>query len=229
MATGDSDDIVGRVRKTIPRRWFTWTAKLRDALLGGIADGAAFSYSFYRYARLQTRISWATGPWLDLISYDFLGRTLPRGGLQDEQYRALILATILQERVTRAAMVKILTKLNGSTPWIFEPWNTGDTGAWSNASKKFGSMGYGVGHGGWGNMNMPGQVLMQVKRSAPSGVPNVTGWGRPAGGWGQGKIEYVGLSTQQTGLTDAQIYQVINQTRPTSVAVWVAFVTSLRP
>lgn len=228
MATGDANDIVARVKKTLPRRWFAWTAPLRDAVLGGLADGAAACYSFYQYAKLQTRISWATGPWLDLISYDFLGRTLPRGGLQDEQYRALILATILQARVTRAAMTAILTKLNGSAPWIFEPWNTGDTGAWSGPGHVYGTMGYGVGHGGWGNMNMPGQVLMQVKRSAPSGVPNVDGWGGTIGGWGAGSIEYVGLATEQTGLTDAQIYQVINQTRPTSVAVWVAFVTTLR-
>jgi hypothetical protein len=228
MATGDSADIVSRVRKTIPRRWFRWAAPIRDAILGGLADAAANCYSFYQYAKLQTRIATATGPFLDLIAYDFLGRNLPRNGLPDPTYRALIVATILQQRVTRAAMVAILTKLNGSAPWIFEPWNTGDTGAWSNSTQKYGTMGYGVGHGGWGNMNMPGQVLMQIKRGAPSGVPNVAGWGSPIGGWGKGSIEWIGPSIEQVGLTDAQIYQVINQTRPTSVAVWVAFVTSLR-
>ncbi|WP_407146226.1 hypothetical protein [Bradyrhizobium sp. ORS 86] len=220
---GSSANNAWRVWTTIPKRWFAWTAPLRDALIGGLSDAAAACYSFYAYAKLQTRIATATGPWLDLISYDFLGRNLPRGALQDPQYRALILATILQERVTRAAMVQILTKLNGSAPWIFEPWNTGDTGSYGGFT-----MGYGVGHGGWGNMNMPAQALMQVKRQAPSGVPNVNGYGSSIGGYGHGAIEWIGPSIEQVGLTDAQIYQVINQTRPTSVAVWVAFVSTLR-
>lgn len=224
MATGDSNDILTRVKQELPRRWFSWAAPLRDAVLGGLSDGAANLYGFYVYAKRQTRIATAQGIFLDLISYDFLGRYLPRRGMRDDAYRTLILATILKPRVTRDAMVQLITALTGTAPWIFEPWNTNDTGAYSGPGKTIGTMGYGVGVGGYGNMNMPCQVLMKVHRSAPSGIPNIAGYGGSIGGYGVGKEEYVGPSISLTGLTDAQIYQAINQTRPTDVAAWVQFV-----
>jgi len=75
MATGDSNDILTRVKMLIPFRWFSWVAPIRDAILGGLSDSMAWCYSWIVYAKQQSRIATSTGPFLDLISYDFLGRT----------------------------------------------------------------------------------------------------------------------------------------------------------
>jgi hypothetical protein len=225
MAIGDSADIVSRVRKLLPARWFAWGAALRDALLGGLADQAAWCYSFVAYARLQSRIATGTGLWLDIIAFDFLGRFIQRGGASDAVFRALITATILKERVTRKGMFEAVKTLTGNDPWIFEPWNTRDTGAYSNKAKGqlYGQMGYGVGRGGYGNMNLPAQVFMIVIRGAPSGVAKVAGYGGYPGGYGRGSVEYIGSYSRLSGITDQQIEQLITFTKPTGVTVWLRF------
>lgn len=128
--TGDSADILARVKRTLPSRWFASAAPIRDAIVGGLADLSAWGYSSVYYAYAQMRIATASGPWLDLIANDFLGLYLRRNGATDDAFRVKIRATILQERVTRAGMVSMLTALAGQPPKIFEPWNTGDTGGW---------------------------------------------------------------------------------------------------
>jgi hypothetical protein len=229
--TGSSANILDRVRKLIPSRWFAWVAPFRDALLGGLSDIASWYYSMIVYARAQTRIATAYGIWLDLIAYDYLGRFLVRTGASDSGFRARILATILQERVTRKGMIAAVTALTGTAPIIFEPWNTSDTGAYSNTArgKLYGQMGYGVGQGGYGSMILPSQIFMKIHRGSGSGVPNVGGYANKAagittiGGYGVGSLEYVGLTSEQWGITDAMIYDVINKTKPTGSTVWVQF------
>lgn len=227
MTTGSSIDILGRVKQLIPGRWFKWVAPYRDAVIGGLSDSASWNYSLILYARAQTRLATAYGIWLDILAFDFLGRTLTRNGAPDDAFRALIRATILQERVTRKGMIAAVTALTGNVPQVFEPWNAGDTGAYSgNASPgggvKYGSMGYGVGHGGWGNMGLPGQVFLKVTRGAPSGIPNVGGWGNNIDGYGVGVVEYAGALTPLNGITNAMIYQLINLTKPTGSTMWTA-------
>lgn len=226
MTTGDSADIVSRVKRLIPNRWFAYLAPYRDAILGGLADLAARSYSFIAYARSQSRLATAYGIWLDILSYDFLGRALVRNGTADDVFRAVIQATILQERVTRAGMIAAIQKLTGFTPFVFEPWNTFDTGAYSGSrasgAVQYGSMGYGVGQGGYGNMQLPAQVFMNVTRGAGSGIPGVGGYTNNISGWGVGKIEYAGPLSEQSGVTNVLIYQMINMTKPTGSTMWVA-------
>jgi hypothetical protein len=351
MTTGSSSDIVSRVKGLIPNKWFKWTAPYRDAILGGIADLASWSYGLIGYARAQTRIGTAYGIWLDIISLDFLGRTLLRGKIQDPTYRALIKATILQERVTRAGMIAAITNLCGVQPgnvqasatatfsgqpanndsisfgdatgntttvtfktsgatgnqvniggtlavtlaslatlvnnsadtnlykwtltvngsvvtgsanvnvlagslannfltWsqassvitlsslslingvtsaatIFEPWNTFDTGAYSGSSliagsQKYGSFGYGAGKGGWGSMQLPCQAFVKVTRTTNSGVPLVGGYGGNVAGYGVGSIEYVGTYTALIGVTNQDILNMINRTKPTGMTCWAA-------
>ena len=216
MSTGDSADILGRVKRLIPNRWFAWVAPNRDAILGGLSDLAAWIYAFIGYARLQSRIATATGPWLDVISYDYLGRYLPRNGMTDQAFRTRILATILQERVTRAGMVTAITALTGTAPQIFEPWNTNDTGAYGVPT-----MGYGVGKGGWGNMNLPAQTFMMVKRAPLFIAPNVAGYGSPNSGYGVGTIEYIGSSSEEAEVEDSIIYATIEATKASGTTCWV--------
>lgn len=226
MTTGSSQDIQKRVITQIPKRWFVFGASARNAIIGGLSDLGAWCYNWITYARSQSRLTTAYGIWLDLFSYDYLGSFLPRNGIADDAFRVLIKATILQERVTRKGMTNAITALTGNTPWIFEPWNTFDTGAYSgpkaSGSPQYGSMGYGVGQGGYGNMRLPCQTFMKITRGGPSGVPSVGGYGSNAGGYGVGAIEYVGPTTELTGITDPIIYQMVQATKPTGTLCWVA-------
>lgn len=215
MATGDSNDILSRVKQLLPPHWFAWTAPLRDAVLGGLADSASWCYSLYTYTKLQSRIATAFGEQLDLIAYDFLGRYMYRNGSPDTVFRRRILATILQERVTRKGMVGALTTLTGLVPKIFEPWNPMDTGFYGG---KF--SGYGVGVGGYGSMQLPGQVFITVSNPSTPGVPPTGGYGVKAQGYGVGVNEYIGPGVSSIPYTNSDIYSTINTTRPTGVICW---------
>lgn len=225
MTIGSSSDIVDRIKRLIPHRWFSWVAPYRDAILGGLADSAAWSYGLIGYARDQSRLSTAYGIWLDIFCYDFLGMFLTRNKIADDAFRQIIRATILQERVTRAGMINAITTLTGRVPMIFEPWNTFDTGAYTGLpnTTRYGSFGYNVGQGGYGNMQLPAQTFIKVSRGSGSGVPLVDAYGGIVGSYGGGAIEYVGLSSEISGITDAMIYSLISFTKPTGSICWVAF------
>ena len=197
--------------------------------MGGIADVAAWSYSLLTYARMQTRLATASGLWLDLLAYDFLGLYLRRKGLNDEAFRTKIRATILQERVTRAGMASVLTQITGRAPTIFEPWNTGDAGAWNQgvigwsgaaAGTQPGggwnvasgwdtnASGYNIqtssyqgsgGAGGWGTNLMPSQVLIQTFPPLSQGVPFVGGWNQGPSAWNGGITEFIDDSANLVG------------------------------
>ena len=216
-----SADILNRVKALIPKRWFQWAAPYRDAVLGGLSDLGWWCYGLIGYARAQTRISTAYGIWLDIIAYDFLGRTLLRNGLPDDTFRAIIKATILKERVTRLGMTNAITALVGVPPVIFEPWNTFDTGAYSGGGFKCGQFGYGVGQGGYGSMALPAQTFMQVSPGPGFGIPGVGGYDSKVAGYGIGSMEYEGATSQLTGVTPQMIYDLINKTKPTGSICWV--------
>lgn len=244
MATGDSNDVLTRVKMLIPFRWFAWVAPIRDAILGGLSDSMAWCYQWIVYTKQQSRIATSTGPFLDLIAYDFLGRHLFRSGMTDDQYRSRILATILQERVTRNGMNNALTELTGGAPIIFEPWNTGDAGGWSGPSQLVGNIAWNnttgsPGAGAWGSTDLPAQFFLKVTRTTFSGVPLIAGFSDGstppsptlcgAGAWagpgpivsgGVGAIEWFGAGVSEVGITDQMIYDTITYTRPTGSIAW---------
>lgn len=217
MATGDNNDIIARVKLVLPRRWFSFVAPIRDAVLGGLADSTAWCYSLIVYAQLQTRLATATGPWLDIWSMDFLYRFLPRKGMTDDAFRAVIQATILQERVTRSGMTSMITRLTGAPPSLIEPWNTGDCGAYGVGAIGYGRVGY------WGSINLPNQFFMKVNRAGigPTGVPTVAGYKGYTGGYGVGAIEWGGVDVPEIGITDDIIRQLILMTKPSGSIVWL--------
>jgi hypothetical protein len=226
-ATGSSFDIVNRVKGVIAKRWFSYVAPYRDAILGGLADSAAWSYLLVGYARAQSRLATAYGVWLDIFAFDYLGRFLIRNGRLDDAFRAVIKATVLQERVTRKGMVNAITAITGNAPTIFEPWNTRDTSAYSSPGHagrtQAPMMGYNVGKGGYGNMQLNNQVFIQVVRGSGSGVPGIGGYGGNLAGYGVGATEYIGPGSEMSGITDAMIYDMINKTKPTGCTCWIQF------
>src|SRR5947207_74321 len=131
MAVGDQQNMLQRLKALIPATWFGDTSPLLDALLNGLAKAASFSYSLILYATLQTRIKTATDGWLDMISADFFGSSLPRKANQsDASFRNRIVINLFRERATRNAVVKVLTDLTGRAPIIIEPQRPADTGAY---------------------------------------------------------------------------------------------------
>lgn len=216
MATGDSTDILERVKKVIPRRWFAWIAPIFAAAFGGVSDQFAWGYAWIVYTRQQSRVATSTGIFLDIIAFDFLGRFLGRKGAADGAFRAQIIATILKERVTRAGMANALGILTGSAPDIFEPWNTLDTGAYGVP----GTLAYGQA-GGWGSMVLPGQVFIKVRHGVGVPIQNVGGYGNYPGGYSRGSEEYSSPAQIFAATDTGQIENMIVTTKPTGVIVWV--------
>jgi hypothetical protein len=93
--TGDQDDMLARIKATLPP-WFPDEAPVLDALLSGFANVSAWIYGLIAYAKLQTRISTASDGWLDLIAYDFFGRRMTRGNRSDTLFRSAILAELFR-------------------------------------------------------------------------------------------------------------------------------------
>jgi hypothetical protein len=219
MATGDSADILARLKRVVPPKWWAFVAPLRDAVFGGVSDALASAYDFISYAALQTRLASATDFWLDLAALDFFGRLIRRRtGESDSAFSARIRAAILRERVTRAGMIKALSDLTGKTPSIFEPWNTGDTGGWGIAC------GYGVA-GAWGSQLLADRAKAYVvaRRSGGGGIPSVAGWGSPIGGWGVGSLVYEGV-TQTGAVQDQDIVDMVNMTRAEGVKIVLSII-----
>jgi hypothetical protein len=216
---GTATDMIARLLALLPLRWFADTTPVLTPLLAGLAEGWAWLYAMLGYVRAQTRIATATDSFLDLISVDFLGGTLPRRfGEMDAGFRARIQHELLRPRATRPALVGELTNLTGRVPVVFEPARPADTGGWGKAG------GYGAG-GGYGSLMLPFQVFVTAFRPLGTGVPIVGGWGHPpggpaAGGWGSGAMEYASLAMVQSQVTDADINQAIASTVPVAVTAW---------
>lgn len=173
--------MVGRLKALLPSGWFTGDTPVLDGVLAGIAEKWAWVYDLVAYTRLQTRIRTATDQWLDLAAQDYFGADLARFPAEgDVAYRARILANLLPERATRAALVAVLVSLTGRTPWVFEPAHTGDTGAWGDGALAWRGMAYGA-DGGWGSLTHPFQAFLVAYRPQNSGVANVAGFSAFAG------------------------------------------------
>jgi hypothetical protein len=131
MATGDQQDMLGRLQALLPRGWFGDAPPILTALLTGFAAIFANVYAVLAYAKLQLRIATATDGWLDIISADFFGSTLPRRtGESDTAFRNRITVNLFRERATRKAVVQVLTTLTGRAPIIVEPRRPLDTGGY---------------------------------------------------------------------------------------------------
>jgi len=161
--TGDAGDFLRRLKAVLPSAWFADSTPILDGVLSGAADAWATLYELLQYVVTQTRISSATGQWLDFVAADFFGGRLRRGaGEGDSELRDRIDRRLNRQRVTRGAMIANLVELTGRQPVIVEPANPNDTGVWGCA------MGWGVA-GVWGSMTMPQQVFVAAFRPDTAG------------------------------------------------------------
>lgn len=224
MATGDADDMLARIKATLPP-WFPSSAPILDGLLWGFATSAAWVYGLIAYAKLQTRVGTATDGFLDLIAHDFFGRRMVRGTRSDDLFRSAIIAELFRPRQTRQAIIDVLTGLTGRAPEIFEPARPQDTGAYAPGPTGDGQ-GYGAAYGitgGYGSLLMPYEILITAYRPATSGIPTVIGYGGPAGGYSTpSTIEYGSLDMIEGAVTDADIYSAVSNVRAAGITAWVA-------
>lgn len=212
-AIGSQADIFNRLRALIPRGWFQ-TSPNFDATLQGPAWALSSVYAEITYAALQTRIKTATDGFLDLISYDFLGTTLPRNaGESDASFRARILANLFVKGPTRADMITVLTLLTGIAPTVFEPSNTTDSGGWDGGF--YFDAGVPAG-GGWGDP-LPYQSMVTAYRPANQFID--------LGEWDAYRFSFdtnaYWSDEQPNSIADAAIIAAVEATRALGTIVWL--------
>lgn len=217
MSIGDRSDFLTRIKSLLPNGWFGDSTPVLDTVLTGISDALSRVYSLIAYARLQVRIATATDIFLDLISFDYLGTTLPRrAGESDTAFRTRIRAELLLEKATRKGMIATLVELTGREPIIFEPARPADTGGYNT-----GALAYGMA-GGYGSLALPYQAFITAYRPAGQGVPLVAGYGSPQGAYSTpSRLEYVGADMIAGAVTDADIYAAIDSTKVAGTIIWV--------
>lgn len=226
MATGDINDFKQRIRADLPSWFGNADTPILSALIAGLATVWSSVYGLFQFVQLQARIRTSTGGYLDIISADFFGNSLPRAtGESDTAFRNRILATILSEKGTRAGLYYTLKTLTGRAPVIVEPMRPADTGGYAT-----GGVGYGVG-GAYGSVAVGAyQAFIKAFRPASTGLPYVSGYGLATypggsqggpGGYGiPSQIEYGSMLAIQNGVTDAQIYAAIDSAKPAATIVW---------
>ena len=207
--TGDPSDIIARFKAALPTRWFPDTTPVLDAVLSGLATAWSSLYALLATVRLQSRITTATGSFLDGASADFFANRLPRGTAEpDAVFSARIRQALVRDHATRAALSSVLQDLTGRSPVIFEPARIADTGAYAR-----GDLAYGVA-GAWGSLDLPFQVLVTVRRPQASGIASVAGYGTG------GPLARASLAQVSGQVTDSDIYATITSVMPTATIAW---------
>jgi hypothetical protein len=169
--TGTADDVAGRMSAVLPPSWFpAAAAPVLTAVLEAAGYVGALVYSIVAFASLQLRIATASGGWLDMICFDFLARTLARGGMSDASFAAAIKRRILRQGSTRAGISAELQALTGTAPTLIEGFNPGDCGALGGGPVLIGYAGGGTGYsatqistgaGYWGTRK-PAQLFVKA-------------------------------------------------------------------
>jgi hypothetical protein len=223
MTTGDSNDTLARLKAVLPSSWFRNSHVDIDALMSGIGVNESAIYAMQQYAKLQTRVSTATGGWLDLIAQDFFdSRFLRRLNETDTSFAARIKQELIRSRQTRSAILQMLLDLTGQKATLQEPWNPLDWGGYGLPYS-----GYGIAMG-YGSLQLRNQMFITAVRPNGGGIPNVAGYGTVASGYGagNGRGEYADISQVTSPVPDSEIYARIQQTIAAGTTAWVTIVSS---
>jgi hypothetical protein len=217
------EDIFRRIKKVLPGRWFGENTPVLDSVLNALAAGWLSQFELLDYTKLQTRISSATGSWLDLIARDYFGRRVARRKAEsDTSLRHRIHRELLSDRCTRAAIHDLLLDLTGKQPIIFEPTNPQDTGCYgSPSSSGAGTIGY-CESGGWGSLNSPFQTFVRAFRPTTPGVTMISGWNSPGGGFGVGCCAYISPEMNSSQASDAEMYEEVSRISPAGTIIWMS-------
>lgn len=212
--TGDTSDMLARLKMVLPGRWFSDTAPIRDALLTGLASAWSGLYALLSFVQSQTRIATASGIFLDIAATDYLGGTLPRRIAEvDVAYSTRIRRNLIKPRATREGLVQTLTDLTGRVPVIFEPLNATDTGGYNV------NLGYNTA-GGYGSVNLPYQFFVTAYRPNNTPVSNAGGYCSGPGGYNDAPMFYADASEFSGTVSDTEIYAAVAAVLPTCAIAW---------
>ncbi|MBK0099599.1 hypothetical protein IBT49_26770 [Erwinia sp. S63] len=217
MATGDSEDMHGRLRKLIPPGWFSEDSPFLNAALEQCAAGLSWCYALYGYARKQTRLLTASNGWLDLIAYDFFGHQMRRWtGEKDDLYRRRVHTRLFRECGTRQAVTDVLTDLTGQVPDVFEPQRPLDTGGYNMPANGYGQAGR------YGSVMLPYQAFIQVTMPALEIHSSIAGYhcspsGYSSKAWGA----YLCADEVDRGLRSYGVQEAITSVKPEGTIIWL--------
>jgi len=207
---GSIADFVCRMRRVLPTRWFADSAPALEEVLSGFGVAWAGIYNLVEAVRAQARLATSSGCFVDLISVDFFGAGLKRrSGEGDAVFGTRIGKELLRSRATRQALLQAMYDLTGQQAAIFEPVRPRDTGGYSA-----GGVGYGCA-GGYGNLALPFQSFLTVRRPHGGGIAALAGYGT-GGVLGRGSLALV-----RTQVSDAEIYRVAQSIVPAGYRLWV--------
>lgn len=213
--TGDTQDMLARIKSVLPARWFGDTTPILDAVLTGLAAAWSRLYTLLANVKTETRIATASGIFLDIASTDYFGSSLPRrAGEADAAFSARIRANLVLPRATRAGLSYTLENLTGRTPVIFEPLNATDTGGYNSNS-----LGYGTA-GGYGTKNLPFQFFVTAYRPNATPVSNAGGYGTGPGGYNTAPMFYADTAQTTGAIEDADIYAAAAAVLPVATIAW---------
>jgi hypothetical protein len=212
--TGDTSDMLARLKLVLPARWFSDTTPILDALLTGLASAWSGLYALLGFVGSQTRIATASGIFLDIASVDYLGDGLPRrAGEADGAYSARLRANLINPGPTRAGLVQTLNLLTGRVPIVFEPLNATDTGGYNV------NLGYNT-VGGYGSVFLPYQFFLTVYRPNNTPISNAGGYNTGPGGYNDAPMFYADAAEFAGSVSDAEIYAAVAAASPTSSIAW---------
>jgi hypothetical protein len=216
-------EILSRIKKTLPSRWFSENTPVLDLLLNALAAGWVGLFSLLNFVTLQTRISTSVGIWLDLAARDFFGHRLRRRQREtDFSYQSRICKELLRDRCTRPALSDLLLDLTGQPATIFEPGNPQDTGCYGSLSPVVLGMTAYNAAGGWGSLQLPFQTFVRAMRPVTPGVAMVNGWGGFIGGYGMALSSYISPETNTSEPDDQEICREITRIAPAGAIVWIS-------
>ena len=209
---GDQADFQQRLRSLLPKSWFpVHNSPNLDASLQGSAWALSSIYSQITYATLQTRIKTATDGWLDIISGDFFGVTLPRiTNESDVQFRARILANLFVKGPRRGDMSRVLTLITGRTPVIFEPSNTSDSMGYDGGAY------YDISTAGAYGDPLPYQAFITVYRPN-SGQLSALGYYDSF----LASFDSYGAYSESSGFPDSILIAAVEATKPVGTLIWM--------
>jgi hypothetical protein len=214
--TGDTNDMLSRLKSVLPARWFADVTPVLDAVLTGLATGWSGLYALLTNVAAQARIATASGIFLDIASADYFGTALPRRAAEaDAAFSARIRANLLTPRATRAGVSLAIAHLTGRAPKIFEPLNAADTGGYNSNT-----LGYGVA-GGYGSPNLAYQFFITAYRPNATPVSNAGGYNTGPGGYNTAPMFYVNASDIPGAISDADIYAAAAAALPAASIAWM--------
>jgi len=214
--TGDTADMLARLKLVLPARWFADVTPILDAVLTGLATAWSGLYTLLTTVGAQARIATASGIFLDMAAADYCGAALlRRTGEADASYSLRIRANVLAPKATRAAVSQALTNLTGRAPVIFEPLNATDTGGYNMFD-----LGYNVA-GGYGSPNLPFAFLVTAYRPNATPVSNAGGYSTGPGGYDAAPMFYADTAVLPGAISDADIYAATAAVLPVSTIAWM--------